>query len=139
MTTLDLPATPAVGVKQRTWEILRTARSGDRASRAFDIALITLICLNVVAVVVGTVESVGRVAGPALAAFELFSVTIFTAEYLLRLWSCTAEPCLEAAGLHVASGPRGDHAGGTVPTCHDPRAAVFRDNPAALFLIAAGT
>jgi hypothetical protein len=45
-------------LRDRVWEIVEVAKPGDRASRAFDIFILTLIFLNVLAVIVGTVESV---------------------------------------------------------------------------------
>lgn len=78
-------------IQKRTWEIVEAAKRGDRASRAFDIAILSLIFLNVVAVVLGSVESVqARLAG-FLTVFETFSVVVFTLEYIARLWSCTAD------------------------------------------------
>lgn len=62
------------------------------SGRGFGVWLIVLICLNVVAVILGTIEAVAQRIGPALAAFEVFSVVVFTIEYVLRLWSCTADP-----------------------------------------------
>jgi voltage-gated potassium channel len=79
-------------VKQRLWELLEVAEDDDRGSRAFDAFLLTLIFLNAVAVVVGTVGAVERQAGVFLEWFENVSIAVFTLEYLGRLWSCTADP-----------------------------------------------
>lgn len=51
-----------------------------------------LIALNVVAVMLVTVESVRTEYGDLLFGFEVFSVIIFTLEYLLRLWAVVEEP-----------------------------------------------
>ena len=77
--------------KRRTWEILEPAKAGDRWSRFFDIALIGLISLNIIAVVLGSVQTVSERYGWLLEAFEVFSITAFAVEYLGRIWSCTED------------------------------------------------
>ena len=79
-------------MKKRLHEILEEAAPGDRASRAFDIFLISLITLNAVALIVGTVEEIHELSPQAFLAIEIVSVAIFTVEYLLRVWSCTENP-----------------------------------------------
>ena len=44
--------------EKRVYEIVEGAQPGDRASEIFDIFIISLICLNVVALIVETVEEV---------------------------------------------------------------------------------
>jgi voltage-gated potassium channel len=84
-------------VRTRVWEVLEAAKPGDRLSRLFDISILTLIFLNVGAVVVGTVGAVADRWGNVLWWFELFSVTVFTGEYVGRVWSCTAGPSCHGA------------------------------------------
>lgn len=43
-----------MGIKQRIWEIVEPAKSGDKLSHYFDIGLMVLIILNVIAVVIET-------------------------------------------------------------------------------------
>lgn len=78
--------------RQRTWEIVETAKAGDASSRAFDIAILSLIFLNVIAVIIGSLQSVQERWGVFLNLFETVSVIIFTVEYVARLWSCTVAP-----------------------------------------------
>jgi voltage-gated potassium channel len=78
--------------RQRLWEILEPPKAGDLASRRFDLVMVSLIALNVIALVVGTVPSVAAAYGPALLVFETFSIAAFTLEYLARLWACRADP-----------------------------------------------
>lgn len=78
--------------RQRTWEIVETAKAGDASSRAFDIAILSLIFLNVIAVIIGSLQSVQQRWGVFLNLFETVSVIIFTVEYVARLWSCTVDP-----------------------------------------------
>ena len=77
-----------LGFRKRIWEILEPAKEDDKLSRQVDIFLLILITLNVLAVILETVESLYLKYQNAFAYFELFSVTIFIVEYLLRLWSC---------------------------------------------------
>lgn len=77
--------------RKRTWEILEAPRPGDRVSHAWDIALLTLIVLNVLSVVVETVEPIDRRWGFLLHRFDLFSVVIFAIEYLGRVWAAPAD------------------------------------------------
>ena len=79
-------------IKKRVYEIIEEAAPGNRASQIFDIFLITLIFLNVVALILGTVEEIYQVSPRAFYLFEAISVAIFTVEYLLRVWSCTVNP-----------------------------------------------
>ncbi len=75
-----------------TWEILDGDPTTGADFRWIDLALLSVVIANVLAVVVGTVPSVERAASNWLAAFELFSVAVFSVEYLLRLWSAPARP-----------------------------------------------
>ncbi|MDY0166641.1 MAG: potassium channel family protein [Thermoguttaceae bacterium] len=77
---------------RRTWQIVELARPGDTVSRAFDVAILSLIFLNVLAVVLGSVAAVQARFGLVLEVFEVVSVVVFTVEYAARLWSCTVTP-----------------------------------------------
>ena len=76
-------------IKKRTYEIIEVASVGDFYSRLFDIFILTLIFLNVLAVILETVETLSSRYTYFFRSFEIFSVTIFTIEYALRLWSCS--------------------------------------------------
>ncbi len=79
-------------IKKRIYEILEVAKPGDIASRVFDKFILTLIFLNVVAVVLGTVQNLFAQHRVLFIRFELVSVIVFTVEYILRVWSCTLNP-----------------------------------------------
>jgi voltage-gated potassium channel len=79
-------------LRRRVWQLVEPDPRGDWVSRWFDLAIITLILLNVTAVILASVASVQARWGAWLAAFELFSVAVFSVEYGLRLWAVTAEP-----------------------------------------------
>lgn len=78
--------------RRRTYELLEREVGESRLDRAFDLFITALIVTNVCAVMMETVEWIEQPLHPFFIGFELFSVAVFTAEYVLRLWSCTADP-----------------------------------------------
>lgn len=76
-------------IKERLHKILEIAAVGDTVSKSFDIFIMTLIALNVIAVILATVERFNLQYQYYFRIFEIFSVIIFTIEYVLRLWTCT--------------------------------------------------
>lgn len=78
--------------RRRAHEILEVAPGSDRVSQALDFFIIGLILLNTAALILSTVEPIYRIAPQLFQYLEVVSVSIFLAEYLLRLWACTAEP-----------------------------------------------
>jgi voltage-gated potassium channel len=80
-----------MNVQKRTWQIVEVAKPGDTVSRVFDIFILSLIFLNVVAIIIGSVESIEQRYGTFLYHFEVLSVAIFTIEYIARVWSCVAD------------------------------------------------
>lgn len=78
-------------VKNRVYEILHGVSTEDTHVRVFHVFIITLIFLNVFAVILETVESLSLRYITLFKAFDIFSVFIFTVEYLLRLWTCTTD------------------------------------------------
>ncbi len=65
---------------------------GKGLQRWVPLAIQTLIVLNVAAVVLETVQSFAVRFGEAFRAFELFSVAVFSIEYVVRLVSSVADP-----------------------------------------------
>ncbi|AFZ43102.1 Ion transport protein [Halothece sp. PCC 7418] len=78
-------------LKYRVYTFLDLAEPQDFASKCFDIFLLGLIFLNLVAVALETVDSLFEQYYFWFRAFEIFSVAVFTIEYLLRVWSCTVK------------------------------------------------
>lgn len=74
-------------VKQRTFEILEPPAEGDIPSKVFDAFIITLILLNVLAIILESFQSIRIKYEWILKGFEIFSVVIFTVEYILRIWT----------------------------------------------------
>lgn len=60
----------------------------NRKAKLFHIFILALITLNVLAVILETVDELADDYDIIFAYFEYFSVTIFTLEYMLRIWSC---------------------------------------------------
>lgn len=81
-----------MSVKHRIHDLLAPAKPGDTLSQAFDIVLVTLIGLNVAALVLETVDSVYVGALEFFRWFEIVSVAIFSVEYILRIWVCVVDP-----------------------------------------------
>ncbi|MGE0132342.1 MAG: ion transporter [Blastocatellales bacterium] len=81
-------------LKKRVWEILEVDRPDGQRGKvydAFDVFILILILLNLVAVILGTVKSIEDRFQSALRWFEVFSVAVFTIEYLARLWACVSQ------------------------------------------------
>ena len=76
--------------KKRTLEILEKAKPGDKISQYSDFLLSTLIILNLLAVSLESVESIGVTYRKQFYVYEVFSVSIFLVEYLLRIWATGA-------------------------------------------------
>ena len=64
-----------------------------------DIFLLCLISLNILSVILETVETLYNDYKLIFQYFEFFSVTIFTFEYIARLWSCVDENNLKETNL----------------------------------------
>lgn len=78
-------------LRTRVFEVIETAKLGDRASRIFDIFLVVLIISNIVAVILGTVASIQASISSFFWWFELISVVLFTIEYVLRVWTAVVK------------------------------------------------
>lgn len=83
---------PYLRARRRTAEILYSATRTDPFARFIDLGLIILISLNVLAVVLESVQSLNAASPELFRTFEVFSVIIFTVEYLARVWSAVDNP-----------------------------------------------
>lgn len=79
-------------LRRRTAVILFTTGKTDAVSRFVDIGLIVLISLNIFAVVLESMKAVHAFGEPYFYAFEVFSVAIFSFEYIARVWSVVDNP-----------------------------------------------
>jgi voltage-gated potassium channel len=73
--------------EQRLSEIIEHSKKHDTVGAVFDAFIVTLICLNAIAVIAESFDTVALRFAFALKLFEYFSVFIFTIEYILRLWT----------------------------------------------------
>jgi voltage-gated potassium channel len=73
--------------RRRLFEILEAGRSEDWLSRSVDLALIALISVNVLAVILESVPEYQQAYGMLFEKLELFSIAVFTIEYILRVWA----------------------------------------------------
>ena len=74
-------------IKQRVFTIISKADEDDKASRLFDILIMTLIFLSVAAIILRSFDDLAAKYGPLFYAFEVFCVGVFTVEYILRIWT----------------------------------------------------
>ena len=81
-------------LRRRVYDVVEGGQGETRASQIFDAAIVTLIVLNVAAMVLETVPHIREAYGTWLSRFEAAVVMIFTAGYVLRLWSCVESPFL---------------------------------------------
>ena len=74
-------------IKYHVYDVLVETDDDQPIDRLIAIFLMILILLNGILVVVDTVDSLHEAYGAYFHAFEIFSLIIFTIEYLLRLWT----------------------------------------------------
>jgi voltage-gated potassium channel len=73
--------------RRRIFEIIERAEENDIPSAVFDVSIIVLILFNIAAVVAASFDSILTTYPLLLHRFEVFSIIVFTTEYLLRLWT----------------------------------------------------
>lgn len=78
-------------IKQKVFQLLHPEIGNTRWDKIINIFIIVLIILNVIAVMLETVESIHDEFEPFFKVFDLTSVLIFTIEYALRVWSANEE------------------------------------------------
>lgn len=81
----------AASFKGRLFQVLELS-SGDRTGRVVSGLLTGLIFLNVLATILESVQSIHDRWWFWLEVFDIASVAIFAAEYLLRLWASPSDP-----------------------------------------------
>ena len=96
------PGTASTGsrrrIRQRTHEILGRPERGDVASRAFDVVILSLIAVNVLALILESVAPIYEASGSWFRRLEAVSVTVFSVEYVLRVWSSVEDPRFAGPG-----------------------------------------
>ena len=89
------PEAPAIQV--RAYEILFGKTPGDTTRQVVDMGITLLVLASIVAIILESVHSIGERYRTEFHAFEVFSIAIFTVEYLLRVW------CVPAGKAHMSS------------------------------------
>lgn len=77
-----------IGLRREVFRILDPDATHTPLQRGGNIAVNLLILANVLAVILESVSSLHDRFAAAFDQFEAFSVLVFTAEYLLRVWTC---------------------------------------------------
>lgn len=85
----------------RVLQITEAPRAGDAASRRFGVFILALIAANVLAVILQSVPELAARWETEFRAFEVFSVAVFSVEYLARVWSCVED---RGTGARCADG-----------------------------------
>ena len=89
MTTQPLPSMYQ-RIQRRTYEILDGAVP-DRAALWCEMFIATLVVANVIGIILESVPEIHETYMDQFHAFDLFSVMVFSVEYVLRVWSYTAK------------------------------------------------
>jgi len=79
-------------LRQRAYQAMEVRAPGDRLGRVLNLALVTLILVNVLAVILETVPSLEARYGAVFQTLEVVSVAVFTLEYLGRAWWAVEDP-----------------------------------------------
>jgi voltage-gated potassium channel len=73
-------------LRKRVFRLLEPSRDGNDASWYLGAFLVAVILVNIIAVVIESIDPVDNLYGGAFRLLEAFSVAVFTLEYLARLW-----------------------------------------------------
>ena len=94
-------AEPAHKWRRAVFTVLETSEHPNTLSRFVDLSLIVLIVLSVTAVVLESIESFQTAWYDALYWFEVVTISVFTVEYLLRVWSCVENPASATGNIRT--------------------------------------
>ena len=79
-------------IKKHIFDMVDSSYNTEDSSRFFNVVMLVLISLNVVAAILETEVVLYSRYKILFDLFEAVSVGIFTIEYILRIWSCTEDP-----------------------------------------------
>lgn len=80
------------GARARLYAVFEAREQAGVVARAFNIALMLLILVNVIAVILESVEAYRTEYAALFWHLEVSSVAVFTVEYLMRLYACAEHP-----------------------------------------------
>ena len=78
-------------IKTRIFEIVSSAKEGDRTSLLFDMVIIALIMLSVGELILASVPGMLDRYFWLFVMVEIVTAVVFSIEYILRMWSCTVD------------------------------------------------
>jgi voltage-gated potassium channel len=78
-------------LQRHVYEIMQSPFDASVGSRIFDSILLLVIAINVVAVMLETVQGWSAAYWHVFRAIEVVSILLFTIEYATRVWSCTSD------------------------------------------------
>jgi len=81
-----------LSLKQKLYRLIENTTSESKVGNGYDMVMISVITLNVLFLCLETVPDLKPQFYSIFYAFELFSILLFTLEYLIRLWICTENP-----------------------------------------------
>ncbi len=79
-------------LKKKVHTLIDPRYGATRWDKIIDGFIICLILLNTLAVMLETIKPLYGAHRSFFHEFDVFSVTVFTVEYILRVWSCTVDP-----------------------------------------------
>lgn len=85
-------------LRARVHRALEPARPGDWGSRLTDVFLASLITISIVAVILESIPSLENQFEGSFYWLEVFTVCVFTVEYLLRVWSSAESASNKGSG-----------------------------------------
>lgn len=80
------------GIRRATYHLLSHYHGESRFHHIFHLFLISLITANVLAAVLETTHSINENHLRLLHLFDIVSVTLFSVEWLARVWTCVEDP-----------------------------------------------
>ena len=75
-------------LRRNVSQLIEFNASASTSSRFMDFAMVVLIIANVAAIMLESVASIEAQYASQFWYFEVFSIAVFTIEYMLRVWSC---------------------------------------------------
>lgn len=79
-------------MRKNLFKILEIEGPDNKVTNRFEHFMFVLIILNVLITILETVNSIREVMGQFFHLFDMFSLLVFTGEYLARVWVCTLDP-----------------------------------------------
>lgn len=78
--------------RQHVYALVAPSEFGGKLHSIFDMFIVIWVMISVIAVVLESVESVYNVLALEFVILDIVAVSVFTAEYLMRLYSCVENP-----------------------------------------------